>query len=325
MAANQGRHAPVAIPFYKPARSAQAWAWAYREARSGGLAGRYTKGPQHDLLVEELASFLGVNAERIILTGSGCTALAVAARALHDFYAPQPDCEMDVPAFSYRGTNLSMEMGGWTPYPQDVNPLTWCYRPDGSSISCTVDIFGNPAQAHVDSVVDAAHSLATADQRRRRGAVECFSLAATKLITGGEGGVIVVNRSAFVPGIEEHAALFSRLDEMSAALARWHLRHVDELLEARMPAWDHYAQHIPYRHQRMRKGFTPSVFGFLAPDREAFLQANEKSGVEFKLYYSDSDPPGDCPTASSIAKRIAAMPLYEDVPFKDAVDRLTFP
>jgi dTDP-4-amino-4,6-dideoxygalactose transaminase len=314
------------VRFYRPALPKQAWEWATRQARPGAHAGVYTKGKQHDLLVEELASFLGMNEERIILTGSGCTALAVVARALRNFCRPDPEFQMGVPAFGYRGTALSMRMGGWDVRLEDVARATWCrdVRFD-YNIRCQTDIFGNPATVSPNAIVDSAHSLATANKRRRRGGAECFSLAATKMVTGGEGGVIVMNKWASLGGIEEVAALFSRLDEMNAALARWHLKRVDDLLEARMPAWDHYRQHVPYAQQSMRRGFTPSVFAFLPPDREAFLQANEKSGVEFKLYYSDSDPPAGCPTAKRIADSVVAIPLFDDVPFKTVIKRLTFP
>lgn len=312
------------VPFYKPARPREAWDWANGVVTKTATHGRYTKGPQAALLREELASFLGVNEERIILTGSGSTALALAARSLHDFYLPDDDNEMGVPAFGYRGTDLAMRMGGWATMPVDVDALTWCQDRGGVlPYGCQVDIFGNPARVEYDAtIVDSAHSLPTADKRRRRGCVECFSLAASKLITGGEGGVILVNKSDLVPGIAEYAAFFSRLPEMSAALARWHLKRVEALVDARMPAWDWYTQHVPFKHQRMRPGFTPSVFAFLHPRRDEFLRANAQSGVEMRAYYSEGAPIPGHPIAERIRDSVVALPLYDGIRHSEVVDRL---
>lgn len=307
------------IPFYRPAHPERAWE-AIREQVSVSVSrGEWTKGPVKERLEREVAAALEIEAARVVAVGSGSAALALAARAI-------ATPEIAVPGYYYHGTMLALEMGGCkTRTHVDVDAESWCLDSEIGGPSCRIDVFGNPALADGDCLVDSAHSLATADLRPRRGAIECFALTASKPIAAGEGGLIVVNDPDLVGPVRYYASLFSRLPEMSATLALWHWRNRESLVEDRMPAWDYYRQHLPFPTQKMRAGFSPAYFGMLVPHRAGFLAANAECGVEFKLYWSENRATVDLPVADSIRDRIVCLPLWAGVPFKQVVDSLRFP
>jgi dTDP-4-amino-4,6-dideoxygalactose transaminase len=119
--------------------------------------------------------------------------------------------EVILPSFTFHATAHAVAWNGLKPVFADCDPNTFCIDPDSVRVGASkktaailpVHIFGVPvavdqleklaAELRVPVVYDAAHALGTRVDGVRVGGfgvAEIFSLSPTKLIVGGEGGVI---------------------------------------------------------------------------------------------------------------------------------------
>jgi perosamine synthetase len=152
--------------------------------------------------------------EQGIATTSGTTALhlAVAARGLG------PGDEIIMPAFTIAAPLFAALYVGATPVLVDVDPDTWTMRVDHIAAKVgprtrailPVHMYGHPcdmdpvnelAQRHDLWVLEDAAEVHGAEYKGRKcgslGDAACFSFYANKIISTGEGGMVVTNDAAF--------------------------------------------------------------------------------------------------------------------------------
>lgn len=152
--------------------------------------------------------------EHGIATTSGTTALhlAVAAAELG------PGDEVIMPAFTIAATVFAALYAGARPVLVDVEPDTWTLRVDqvaariGSRTRAIlpVDIYGHPcdmaplvelAERHDLWLIEDAAEAHGAEYRGRKcggfGDAACFSFYANKIVSTGEGGMVVTDDAAF--------------------------------------------------------------------------------------------------------------------------------
>ncbi|MGH9443214.1 MAG: DegT/DnrJ/EryC1/StrS family aminotransferase [Thermoanaerobaculia bacterium] len=157
------------------------------------------------------AEFCG--AEHGVAVSSGTAALEVAVHAL----GLQPGDEVILPTFTIVSCALAVLEAGATPVLVDSDPRTWCLDVDQVRSKITprtraimpVHMYGHPAEMTpllemaskfgLDIVEDAAEAHGAEYRGRRVGALGrfgCFSFYANKIITTGEGGMVLCRSEA---------------------------------------------------------------------------------------------------------------------------------
>lgn len=186
--------------------------------------------------------------------------------------------EVIVPAFTFVSTATAVFNANAVPIPVDIDPDTYCMDPAAIEAAVgprtkaviPVHMAGHPADMdavldvarrhNLRVVEDAAHAQGAEWQGRRLGALDAggiFSFQAGKLMTAGEGGLILSDDQEFIekcflfgncgrPRTDrtyQHALLGSncRISELQGAVLRAQLERLDaqiELREANAPKLD---------------------------------------------------------------------------------------
>lgn len=169
-----------------------------------------------------------------VATSSGTSALHLALAALHI----GPGDEVIVPTLSFIATANSVTYVGAKPVFVDSNRETWNLDPNAVDRAVTrktraiiaVHLYGHPAQMDEITAIAKRHSLYViedaceahgAEYRGKRvgslGIIGCFSFYGNKIITTGEGGMLVTDDLS----VAEHAGVL-RDHGMSRRKKYWH-------------------------------------------------------------------------------------------------------
>lgn len=173
------------------------------------------------------AEFCGV--EYGVAVSNGTTALQVAVAALK----LEPGSEIIMPAYTIISCAIAIIEAGCVPVLVDCEPDTWCMNLDEVEAKITartravmpVHMFGHPvdmrrlmqlaAKHRLFVVEDAAESHGAEVEGRRVGGIGnmgCFSFYANKIITTGEGGMVVTNDREFADRLRSLRNLGFRKD-----------------------------------------------------------------------------------------------------------------
>ena len=232
-------------------------------------------GPQVRAFEQEVAQLLG--AAYAVATSSGTSALTLALEAL----AIGPGHEVIVPSFTYPATAHAVVLVGAVPVFADVEENSW--NLDASRLAAhltpntravlAVDQFGVPAdrqalrqaladasRSDVQLIEDAACSLGAEIDGRPCGAqatAACFSFHPRKVITTGEGGLVVTDCEEVAQRIRQRrnhgrdaeghfveSAPNLRMSELAGALGRSQLRRLRPLIARRRGLAEHYRRRL---------------------------------------------------------------------------------
>jgi dTDP-4-amino-4,6-dideoxygalactose transaminase len=279
----------------------------------------YTKGAYRSLLEARLSHYLGV--DHVITCASGTAALWIAMRVMHQMCRTK---RILMPAFNWQSDRIAAESAGyWIEY-ADIDPDTWLpvMLLDRGYDSClALDTFGSvdTNEYPENTICDSTHSLG-AKGAGSRGVAECFSLAATKPVTGGEGGVITTNDRDFAERCAGLRDLCSRLPEMSCVLALESLSHLDEMLAEKRRIAAYYRKHLPYQFQEIPHDSTHSKICFLCDNSDELIARAAAAGVECRKYY---EPLADMPNSDYVYDRIVCLPAYAGVDAETVVQAVT--
>jgi dTDP-4-amino-4,6-dideoxygalactose transaminase len=326
-------------------------------------------GPFEQRLVARLGEYLA--GAHCVPVANGTLGLLLAAGALGDERRRGRGVLM--PSFTFPATALAVEWAGLEPILCDVDPETWQPVIDADATRELLDelalllpchTFGAPVDLEpwralaeengLPLLIDAAAGLGGRYPDGRRlgaaGAVEVFSLQATKPFAVGEGGVIAApseelaerlrvlrnfgldaGRNCVAKGInaklsELHAAIACRvLDGFEAVLAR------RRAIAARYRA---ALEPAGFRFQRGGEGSPWQCVPVRVPagrDRSALRARLERCGIETRHYFS---PPlheqpryracrraGDLPHTDRVAAEIVSLPMSNSLE-EAAVDRI---
>ncbi len=178
-------------------------------------SGFLTEGPKVAAFEEKVAAYLGV--KHAVATTSCTTALELALWVL----GIGPGDEVIVPDFTYPATALAVYRLGATPVLVDVDLRTYNITSEAIKEAVTprtkavvpVSLFGQPLSQDVYEtsrelglwiVEDAACSLGAAIGSRKVGTLAdmtCFSFHPRKVITTGEGGMVVTDNDQWADKI----------------------------------------------------------------------------------------------------------------------------
>jgi perosamine synthetase len=194
------------VPASAPSIGAREVEYVDRAVRGGWISSR---GPFVDEFERRFSAWIGGRAG--ISTTNGTTALHLALAALR----VGPGDEVIVPDFTIVSCVNAVLYTGATPVFADVDPSTWTLDPVEFERSCTprtrvvmpVHVYGHPAdldpirsvaRSHRVAVVEDAAEAHGARYRGSRvgalGDAGCFSFYSNKLLTTGEGGMVVTRR-----------------------------------------------------------------------------------------------------------------------------------
>jgi perosamine synthetase len=245
------------IPVNEPLLTEQDYTAVMDAMRSGWISGA---GASIDAFEARWATFCG--RKQGIALANGTVALQVAV-ALLDL---QPGDEVIMPTFTIISCALPVVLAGAVPVLVDCDPRTWTMDVNQVEARITprtralmpVHIYGHPVDmdpllelaARYDlQVVEDAAEAHGAEYRGRRigsfGTSSCFSFYANKLLTTGEGGMLMVDDDqlaerarrmrnlGFQPGrrfLHAELGINFRLTNMQAALGLAQVDRMDEIV-----------------------------------------------------------------------------------------------
>ncbi|KAA9332357.1 DegT/DnrJ/EryC1/StrS family aminotransferase [Hymenobacter busanensis] len=224
-------------------------------------------GPLLRELEQQLKAHLQV--KHLLLVSNGTVALSLAIKAL-----VPAGSEIITTPFSYVATTSSIVWEGCTPVFVDIDPATFCLRPDlieeaitdrtrailathVYGVPCDVEALEAIAKRHGLKVIyDAAHAFGVKYQDRSvltYGDVSTLSFHATKLFHTGEGGALVTNDDELAAKLEYmrnfgHAdynqfqglGINGKVSELHAAMGLCVLPQVPALMDRRRVLSEQY-------------------------------------------------------------------------------------
>lgn len=263
-------------------------------------------------------------AKYAIATTSASQALYMTVKALG-----WRNMKVALPSFTWPSTYYAIEnVAGIEPVFTDIDPQTWLIDMDDLKrrrkkfdAVISVDLFGSQSYIDTDKPVlyDAAHAFGL-PRLGKRGIVEVVSLSFSKVVTAGEGGIILSDDRRFSDDVRYLRRVTSRMSEINAYLCNKAISQKKKFLDRRKEIVQTYEKYlkIPYQTQKIPEATNYSVFSILLQtkeERDRIVRAFNKAKVEVKIYH---DPlVSGLPVTDDIFSRIIALPVNYD--FKDNI------
>lgn len=311
-------------------------------------------GPEVQKLEKVVCDFTG--ARHAIAINSGTVALQSSLLAL-DIGSGD---EVIVPSFTYVATANAVKAVGATPIFADISLDNYTINPD-SVRDCITDrtaaiipvhLYGLAANikqiqevaGNIPIIEDAAQSLGSTTHNRHTGTLAdmgCYSLYPGKVITAGEGGIIVTNDDHIrerLLAIRNHGnvrgtfAVFginARLPEISAAIARVQMRKLPSFLDMRRRNATYLNSHLQndmVRFPTLQPGESPNwnLYTVAILGRAKLLNVLKQNKVGAAVYYktpihrtSHYSSKTSLPKTDEAAASVISIPVHPAVTFDD--------
>lgn len=364
MGASKALRVPPARVVFSPADRREAGRRVAECLRTGQL----TLGPWTRAFEERFAAFVG--APHAVAVNSGTSALEICLRI---FGVRGRD--VLVPTNTFFATVLAVLHAGGRPVFVDVEPTTLAIDPDDARRRVTRRAAGIVA-VHIGGVVspgierlarfcrgrglflleDAAHAHGSTLRGRAAGTfgqAASFSFYPTKVMTSGEGGMIVTRdarideearlyrdqgKVSFLQNLHSREGYNWRMSELHAAVGELHLRRLARFVAERRRlahAYDRALRGIPgVRPLAVPSGCASNYYKYVAVldrgiDRRALkARLRERHGIGLsgevyevpchrQPYFKDAYPPGSFPVAEDLAARHVCLPIYAGMRARD--------
>ena len=330
------------IPVYEPFVGDEEAEAVAAAVRAGEISGSF--GENLPAFEEEFAGFVG--ARHGVAASSGTTALHLALQALD----VGPGDEVLVSASTNIATALAAYHNGAVPVPVDSERTTWNLDLDLVDELVTprtraivpVHLFGHPVDMERLGEIAARHGLAVVEDcaeshgatvRGRQtgsfGTLSCFSFYANKIITTGEGGMVLTDDDELAARVRslrnlafgkprflhEEAGHNFRMTGYQAAMGRVQLRKIDVILAEKRRVASTYSDvladlpgiTLPVEEPWARNVYW--MYGILVEDdfplgRDELVAALGERGVETRTFF--------CPM--NLQPFLRAQAGFRDVP-----------
>lgn len=236
-------------------------------------------------------------------------------------------------SFTWDSTAIAASMCGSPVRFFDIDPDRWCVKdypygadPKEGGYVLAVDTFGFEFTPTTRAPVwfDRAHSLGV--RFKRMGNASVVSLSPSKIITAGEGGIILTNQENFMAAYAKARDYIARLEEFNAMLALENMKYLSMLMEWKRSTYYYYKEHLPLKFQEGNGNF--SVIGGLFRDqatRDFVVEYATKKGMETKTYYTplhsqNPSEAGKLPVTENVYSRIICLPSWYGVDRSLVVD-----
>ncbi|MBU0958618.1 MAG: DegT/DnrJ/EryC1/StrS family aminotransferase [Nanoarchaeota archaeon] len=230
-----------------------------------------------------------------------------------------------VQSFTWPSIKLAIEYSQNFPIWLDIDKETWLIKDkknngiDLSDIIVLTDTFGNESNSFTKKpiIVDAAHGYGLPNLGHR-GLIEVVSFSLTKVITGGQGGIILFNDDNLYENIQEFVDLSAKMMEISAYLCLKSISEYELKQKSKLNIIKQYRDFIkiPFKEQKIN-GFTNySVFSILLESkkvRDKIVQKFIKNNIEPKTYYSPLIMNSNLINTEWVFNRILSLPIYSEI------------
>jgi perosamine synthetase len=311
------------IPVYVPSVGDEEAAAVADAVRAGEISGTF--GKNIPVFERDFAAYVGVR--HGVATTSGTTALQLAVRSL----GIGPGDEVLVSASTNIATALAVYHNGAVPIPVDSEPETWNLDltlleglvTERTRAVVPVHLFGHPvdmdrlmmiAEQHGLAIVeDCAESHGARVRGRMTGSfgdLSCFSFYANKIITTGEGGMVLTNDDELADQlrllrnlafqhprfVHEHAGHNFRMTGYQAAMGRVQLTKIDVILQEKRRVartYDRLLTGVAGLRTPVEKEWATNVYwmyGIVVEDefglsRDALVAGLKERGVESRTFF----------------------------------------
>lgn len=321
-------------------------------------SGQLTNGQTVAELEARVASRIGV--PHVVAVSSCTSGLMLVLQALG------ATGRVVMPSFTFSASAHAVVWAGGTPDFAEVDARSCTLDPedaarlvDGASAMTATHVYGTPCQverlqlvaddAGIPLVYDAAHALGSSRRSvpvGRFGAAEVFSLSPTKVVVGGEGGLVATQDDGLAEACRlgrdygnggdydcRFPGLNARMSELHAAVALASLSGLDEAIARRGELVARFAAHtaaVPgLTLAAVAEGDTstfkdltaivdPGQFGLNSVELARALRAE---GIDSRRYYhppihlqkayADRWPGRrDLPVTEQLAERVLTLPLW---------------
>lgn len=326
------------IPRARPAIGSSEAAAAARVVRSGNVS----QGKEVAAFERETARFLGVGGGAAV--SSGTAALTLALLAL----GAGPDKEVILPAFASPALFHAVRLTGAAPVLADIHwhdmniSAAQARRKmtHWTSAAVAVHGFGAPSEMEallklgVPVVEDLSQALGAEDYDRRKlggfGRAAVLSFSAGKLMTTGEGGMVVSDDRRLLDAVRDlreyegkpadKIRMNAKMTDIQAAVGRVQLKRLPSFLEARRKWAERYREALkglPFEvplplFGRVYHGF---VVKTPRPVTEGLLASFERRGVDVRRplerpLHWDLPGSGAFPVTERAWRRSLSLPLF---------------
>ena len=317
------------IPHNRPSFDSEEESAAIVVLRSGWVA----QGPQVAAFEDELCAFLGLPAGHGVAVSSGSAALYLALLALG-----VQGKSVAAPAYSCRALQNAIELAGGTPEWVDIaqdgpNLDAHALAKSRAQVAIVAHMYGIPTALPCDLpltvIEDCAQALGAEISGKKAGTIgkiAIFSFAATKLMTaGGQGGMVVSRDPAIVEFLREarnydtvpdnHPRFNLQMTDLQASIGRVQLRKLPYFLARRETIFQRY------------KNTGIDLFDAPGPDSQpvrfrAVIRTTEpmewqerlaKAGVRTIVPVTHGEllaAPNAVPRAAALSQNTLSLPLY---------------
>jgi perosamine synthetase len=308
------------IPVYSSWISEEDVQATTRVAAEGWIS---SAGPEVQLFESDFAKYTG--SVHAVSTMNGTAALHLALTAI----GIGPGDEVIVPDLTFIASAAAVAATGATPVFADVSPADWNItveevlrrRTSKTKVVLVVHLYGNPADCHsiaaaapdlllIEDAAEACGATRNGHKTGTSGLAGCFSFYANKVITTGEGGMIVTrsqelaDRMRFLRGhamtpkrryYHPELGFNYRMTALQAAMGRSQLQRIETILanKRRIAAW--YAERLseipevelhPADADNSRGVFW--MYSILLPDhgtRERVMRALSEQEIETRPFF----------------------------------------
>lgn len=227
-----------------------------------------------------------------------------------------------LPCFTWPSTEYAIRCSSNIPRLFDIDKKTWLVKIDDKNCEAAVvvDTFGNnygENELSIPVIYDAAHGFGL-EKLGNRGLAEVVSLSHTKVVTAGEGGIILTNDDNLADKAIELRRLSSRMPEINALIALNTLRFYDSRFsEIRKFIIDKYLKGFDFKYETQEVIYDTnfSVFAILFEDkliRDYVVNCLEENLFETKVYYEPLVF-SNFPNTNYVYDRILALPVYYEL------------
>ncbi|MFC1630186.1 DegT/DnrJ/EryC1/StrS family aminotransferase [Patescibacteria group bacterium] len=337
-----------------------------KKLRAAFKSGMITNSRYVGEFEQRCAKFLGV--KNAVAVSSGTSALILSLKCLG------VKNEVIIPSFTFSSSGHSLLWLGLTPVFAEVDPETFNINPDliekkitsKTTAIVATHVFGNPCQIdkiqkiakkyHLKVIYDAAHAFGSKYKNKsvaHFGDISIFSFTPTKVLTTGEGGLIVVKDKKLARILrlgrdngdsfnreEEFLGISARMDEFSAILGIEGLKLLPRSLTKRRKIVNLYKKELAklpgISFQKTTTGGCSVYKDFaILVDRKKFgisrdnlLKELLRNNIEAKVYFF---PPLhkkkvyrkyrkiSLPQTDSLSHCIMSLPLYSFMPQDQAL------
>jgi perosamine synthetase len=313
-----------------------------------------TEGPRSRAFAAGICERLGV--KHAVFAPNGTLGLFLALLALE----LEPESEILIPTFTFYGSAMAAVFAGLRPVFVDADPATFNARPEAFAAAigpktraimpvhvygqcCDMPAIMDLAQRHGLKVVeDAAQALSVTYAGQSAGTfgdIGVFSMFSDKIMTTGEGGILVTQSDALLSKLRllrnqgrEHSGTFEhpalgmnfRITDMQAAIGLAQLAKLPEVLKDRQKKWRQYSDGLSgigdIRPMAVDPKSSLAAFRFpiLTREREKVALALEAGGVEVRRFFYPmhlqpklrTEPPQSLPASEQLYEQGICLPIH---------------